>query len=59
MSYRDATLFTGETYMSVQQTLIIIKPDGLVKSLTGNILSRLAEAKLTIMGAKVVRVTRQ
>ena len=45
--------------MSVQQTLIIIKPDGLVKSLTGNILSRLAEAKLTIMGAKVVRVTRQ
>ena len=45
--------------MSVQQTLIIIKPDGLVKSLTGNTLSRLAEAKLTIMGAKVVRVTRQ
>ncbi|MDD3250402.1 MAG: nucleoside-diphosphate kinase [Smithella sp.] len=44
--------------MAIQQTLIIIKPDGLVKSLTGNIISRLSEAKLTIMGAKVVRVTR-
>lgn len=45
--------------MAIQQTLIIIKPDGLVKSLTGNILSRLSEAKLTIMGAKVVRVSRE
>ena len=45
--------------MAIQQTLIIIKPDGLVKSLTGNVISRLAEAKLTIMGAKVVRVSRQ
>lgn len=45
--------------MAIQQTLIIIKPDGLVKSLTGNILSRLSEAKLTIMGAKVVHVSRE
>lgn len=45
--------------MSIEQTLILIKPDGLVKSLTGNIISRLSEAKLTIMGAKVVRVTRE
>ena len=45
--------------MAIEQTLIIVKPDGLVKSLTGNILSRLSEAKLTIMGAKVVRVTRE
>ncbi len=45
--------------MAIQQTLIIIKPDGLVKSLTGNVISRLSEAKLTIMGAKVVRVSRQ
>jgi nucleoside-diphosphate kinase len=45
--------------MAIEQTLILIKPDGLVKSLTGNVITRLAEAKLTIMGAKVVRVSRE
>ena len=45
--------------MAIQQTLIVIKPDGLVKSLTGNVISRLSEAKLTIMGAKVVCVSRE
>ncbi len=44
--------------MSIEQTLILIKPDGLVKSLTGNILTRLSEAKLKIVGSKVVRVGR-
>jgi nucleoside-diphosphate kinase len=44
--------------MSVEQTLILIKPDGLVKSLTGNILTKLAETELTIIGSKVVRVSR-
>jgi len=39
-----------------EATLVIIKPDGLVKSLTGNILSRLSETKLKIIGAKVVKV---
>lgn len=42
-----------------QQTFVIIKPDGLKKSLTGNILTRLSEAKLRIIGAKVVKVTRE
>lgn len=42
----------------LQQTLILIKPDGLQKSLTGNILTKLSEAKLEIVGAKVVRVSR-
>ncbi len=42
-----------------QYTLVIIKPDALVKSLTGNILTRLSEAKLRIIGAKVVKVTRE
>lgn len=41
-----------------QQTLVIIKPDGLKKSLTGNILTRLSETKLKIVGAKVVKVER-
>ena len=43
----------------IQQTLVIIKPDGLKKSLTGNILTRLSETKLRIVGAKVVRVSRE
>ncbi|MDP2921347.1 MAG: nucleoside-diphosphate kinase [Candidatus Omnitrophota bacterium] len=42
-----------------QQALILIKPDGLKKSLTGNILTRLAETKLEIVAAKMVRVSRE
>lgn len=42
----------------VQQTLVLIKPDGLKKSLTGNILTRLSETKLVIVGARVVHVSR-
>ncbi len=41
----------------IEQTLVLIKPDGLKKSLTGNILTRLSEAKLEIAGAKIVHVT--
>jgi nucleoside-diphosphate kinase len=44
--------------MDVQQCLVLIKPDGLVKSLTGNILSALSETKLKIVGAKIVRVSK-
>ncbi|NQU73571.1 MAG: nucleoside-diphosphate kinase [Candidatus Omnitrophica bacterium] len=42
-----------------QQTLILIKPDGLVKSLTGNILTRLSESKLEIIAAKMARVSKE
>lgn len=42
-----------------QQTLVLIKPDGLKKSLTGNILTRLSETKLEIVAAKIIRVSRQ
>lgn len=41
-----------------QQVLVIIKPDGLKKSLTGSILTKLSESKLEIIGAKVVTPTR-
>ena len=41
----------------IQQTLVLIKPDGLKKSLTGNILTRLSETKLEIVAAKIVRVS--
>ena len=40
-----------------QATLILIKPDGLKKSLTGNILTRLSETRLEIVAAKIVRVS--
>ncbi|MBM3250296.1 MAG: nucleoside-diphosphate kinase [Candidatus Omnitrophica bacterium] len=42
-----------------QATLILIKPDGLKKSLTGNILTRLSETKLEIVAAKMVRVSKE
>ncbi|MFH1790825.1 MAG: nucleoside-diphosphate kinase [Candidatus Omnitrophota bacterium] len=43
--------------MAEQQILILIKPDGLKKSLTGNVLTRLSETKLEIIGAKIVKVS--
>lgn len=45
--------------MPIQATLILIKPDGLKKSLTGNILTRLSETKLEIVAAKITRVSRE
>jgi nucleoside-diphosphate kinase len=41
-----------------QQTLVLIKPDGLKKSLTGNVLTRLSETKLDIVAAKIVKVSK-
>lgn len=43
----------------MQQTLVLIKPDGLKKSLTGNVLTRLSETKLDIVAAKIVKVSRE
>ena len=43
----------------IQQCLVLIKPDGLIKSLTGNILTALSETKLMIVGAKIVQVDRE
>lgn len=42
-----------------QATLILIKPDGLKKSLTGNILTRLSETKLEIVASKIRRVSKE
>ncbi|MFQ5953353.1 MAG: nucleoside-diphosphate kinase, partial [Candidatus Omnitrophota bacterium] len=53
-----AAVATIGTIMN-QQTLVLIKPDGLKKSLTGNILTRLSETKLDIVGAKIVRVSKK
>jgi len=43
----------------IQQTLVLIKPDGLKKSLTGNVLTRLSETKLDIVGARIVKVSKE
>ncbi len=43
----------------IQQTLVVIKPDGLKKSLTGNILTRLSETKLEIIAAKMAKVSKE
>ena len=45
--------------MEYEKTLILIKPDGIVKSLVGNILTALSETKLKIVAAKVVNVKRE
>jgi nucleoside-diphosphate kinase len=42
-----------------EQLLILIKPDGIRKSLTGNVLSKLSEAKAMIIGTKMVRVSKE
>lgn len=42
-----------------QQTLVLIKPDGLNKSLTGNVLTRLSETKLDIVATKIVQVSKE
>jgi nucleoside-diphosphate kinase len=41
-----------------QATLVIIKPDGLQKSLTGNILTKLSDDSHVIIAAKVKQVSR-
>ena len=43
----------------IRQTLVLIKPDGLKKSLTGNVLTRLSETKLDIAAAKIVKVSHE
>lgn len=43
----------------LEATLVVIKPDGIEKSLTGNIISRLSETQLKIMGAKVCSVSHE
>lgn len=45
--------------MAVEQSLVLIKPDGLVKSLTGDVISKMSETDLKIVGAKIVQVTRE
>ena len=45
--------------MKEEQCLVLVKPDGLKKSLTGDVLSMLSKTELAIVGAKIVQVTRE
>jgi nucleoside-diphosphate kinase len=45
--------------MAQQQCLVLIKPDGLIKSLTGNVITAFSETKLKIVGAKVIKAKRE
>lgn len=45
--------------MGYERTLVLIKPDALYKSLTGSILTSLSEARLKIVGAKIVKVSQE
>ena len=48
-----------EIKMKAQQTLVLIKPDGLAKSLAGNVIMDLSDTGLIMVGAKIVQVTRE
>jgi len=41
-----------------QASLVLIKPDGIAKNLTGNVISRLTECGLEIIASKVVKVSK-
>jgi nucleoside-diphosphate kinase len=42
--------------MAIEQSFVMLKPDALKKSLTGNILTRFSETKLDIVATKIVEV---
>ena len=46
---KEALKERGKVKEKTQSTLVLIKPDGLKKSLTGNILTKLSEARLIII----------
>lgn len=45
--------------MAEERTLVLIKPDGLIKSLTGDVITKLSETKLRIVAAKIVNVSKE
>ena len=42
--------------MAVEQSLVLVKPDGVVKEISGDIMNRLAETGLRVVGAPVAPV---
>ena len=44
---------------NIEQTLVLVKPDGLKRSLTGNIIALLSHPDNIIVGSKIIKVTRE
>lgn len=44
-------------FMAIERTLVLIKPDGFARGLTGLVIDRLDRAGLELVGAKMVSVT--
>jgi len=42
--------------MAIQQTLILVKPDGVARGLTGNVIKRIEQRGLKIVGLKLVKI---
>ncbi len=45
--------------MAIQRTLVIVKPDAVVKGVAGKIIGRFEEAGLKILAAKMVHLTKE
>jgi len=45
--------------VAIEQLLVLVKPDGIRKSLTGDILNKLSQLRMLIIGAKMVKVNRE
>ncbi|MDO8480736.1 MAG: nucleoside-diphosphate kinase [Nanoarchaeota archaeon] len=45
--------------MAVEQGLVLIKPDGVVKQISGDVMNRLADTGLHLVGAKMVQVSQE
>ena len=45
--------------MAIERTLVIVKPDAIVKGVAGRIISRFEEAGLKILAAKMVHMTKE
>lgn len=43
--------------MSVEATLVLVKPDAIAKNLTGGVLERLGRLPVSMIGAKITRVS--
>jgi len=51
--------FIGVPYMSLERTLSIIKPDAVAKSVIGQIYSRFENAKLRVIAAKMMHLSKE
>lgn len=45
--------------MVYEKTLVLIKPDGVIKNLAGTIITDLSNTRLKLVGAKVMKVSRE